>query len=416
MSAYYLPELSNILYYWIKTCTNGDEADIFDYIHMHKKITETVAFHYPQAIQEIKQEYGFHFDTEGYTKVAETDRFYLYQILPNKKDVKVRAKGKPTFIIPPYVLGADVLAFLPGKNKSYAHSFANQGIPTYIRIVKDISSNEAVQNMQPEDDARDTKYFCEQINKRHGQKVTLNGYCQGGFTSTINYLSGALDGLVDSLITCVAPIDGTRSPEMGEMLANLPERFKDLDYASKILPNGNKVVDGDVMSWTYKLKSISSESPTITYHRDLSMFKMQNTDQPQISKTAAAINYWMTYQRHDLPWDIIKLSFDSYHTPITSDGTLPVSLFGNKLNLKKAQEDGIPWLICYAEKDSLVEKDTALAPLDFVNAEVAKFPKGHVAIATSWSDPNSECALHTYFGKENNRGPVRFLLDLEPQK
>ena len=124
----------------------------------------------------------------------------------------------------------------------------------------------------------------------------------------------------------------------------------------------------------------------------------------------------MTYQRHDLPWDITKLSFDSYQTPIASDGTMPVSIFGSKLNLKKAKEDKLPWLICYAEKDNLVEKETALAPLDFVEAEVSKFPKGHVAIAVSWSDPNSECALHTYFGKENNRGPVRFQLDLDPQE
>ena len=62
-----------------------------------------------------------------------------------------------------------------------------------------------------------------------------------------------------------------------------------------------------------------------------------------------------------------------------------------------------------------MEKETALAPLDFVPAEVTPFPKGHVAIATSWSDPNSACALHTRFGDGDYRGPVRFQLDLDAE-
>ncbi len=416
MGHYYIPELSKILDHWINTCNTDNDSDIFNYIHKHRKITEAAAFNYPREIWDIKDEYGFHFEQEGYIKVAETERFYLYQILPTNNETKVRGNGKPTLIIPPYVLGADILSFLPGKNKSYAHSFANQGIPTYIRIVKDISTHSAVQEMKPEEDAMDTKYFCEHIYKRHNQKITLNGYCQGGFIAVLDYLSGALDEFVDAMITCVAPIDGTRSPELGSMLNKLPERFNDLDYATKTLPNGNKVVDGDVMSWTYKIKSIEDEAPLIAYHRDLTMFKMQDTTEPKISKTAAAVNYWMTYQRHDLPWEMTKLSFDSYQIPISSDGTLPVTIFGSKLNMNKAKQDNIPWLICYAEKDTLVEPETSLAPLDFVDAEISKFPKGHIAIAVSWSDPSSECALHTYFGKENYRGPVRFQLDLEPQE
>jgi hypothetical protein len=36
-----------------------------------------------------------------------------------------------------------------------------------------------------------------------------------------------------------------------------------------------------------------------------------------------------------------------------------------------------------------------------------------VAIATSWSDPDSACALHTRFGDGQYRGPVRFHLDLD---
>jgi hypothetical protein len=107
------------------------------------------------------------------------------------------------------------------------------------------------------------------------------------------------------------------------------------------------------------------------------------------------------------------MSFAAYNTPLAEDGTLPVQLFGRPLNFRRIQEKKIPWLICYGEKDDLVEKETALAPLDFIEAEVAPFPKGHVAIATSWSNPASACALHTCFGQGNHRGPVRFHLDLD---
>jgi hypothetical protein len=91
--------------------------------------------------------------------------------------VKVRDHGKPILILPPYVLGANILAFLPGEYKSYVHCFANQGIPTYIRIVKDIDTTPAVQVMTGEDDCRDTRLFCEQVKARHGKPVTLSRYC-----------------------------------------------------------------------------------------------------------------------------------------------------------------------------------------------------------------------------------------------
>jgi len=107
------------------------------------------------------------------------------------------------------------------------------------------------------------------------------------------------------------------------------------------------------------------------------------------------------------------MSFASYNTPLCDDGTLPVRLFGRKLNFKRLTEKKVPWLICYGEKDDLVEKETALAPLDYIDAEVSAFPKGHVAIATSWSLPSSECAPHKVFGEKNYRGPVRFHLDLD---
>ena len=396
---------------WLNTILKRDGDTIVEFAEKEALLLENLLYAYPKAIRDIKPEYGFHFDDGGYVKAGETDRFVIYQVLPTSAD-GVREDGKPVLIVPPYVLGANILGFLPGENKSYVHAFANQGIPTYIRILKDIDTTPAVQTISGEQDATDIRSFCEILKERHGRPVTLNGFCQGGFVSLTGLLSGELDGLVDAFMTCVAPMDGTRSKALVEYMQHLPPRFRDLGYAVKPLPNGNRVVDGKVMSWVYKLKSMENEAPLFALYRDLKMFDKGNCCPIKVSKTAAAINHWLIYDRNDLPEAITKMSFDSYTIPVDDQGNLPFKLFDRKLNFKRLQEKSIPFLICYAEQDDLVDKDAALAPQQYIPVEVTRFPKGHGAIATSWSQPDSACALHTRFGN-NYRGPVRFHLDLE---
>ena len=414
ITEFHKQNLNHFFSSWVSDIISGKGENLLNYSSICASLFKWVALDFPDAILNIKSEYGFHFKKSGYKKVAETDRMLLYHVLPNDKNIAVNKQAKPILIIPPYVLGANILCFLPDYGKSYVHAFANQGIPTYIRILKDIKSTIAVQTMSLEDDTLDTKLFCEILKKEYGQKVTLNGFCQGGFIALLNVLSGKLDRTVDAIITCVAPIDGTRSKSLTKYLKHLPKRFRDLKYALKKVPSGNKVVDGKVMSWVYKLKSIEEEAPLFTFYRDLMMFNKAYSNKINISKTAAAINYWLLYDRTDLPELITKASFDSYTVPITKDGFLPVKLFNKKLNMKHIKELNIKYLICYADKDTLVDKEAALAPLDFVDAEVTVFPKGHGSIATSWSQTESKCALHTYFGN-NYRGPVRFQLDIQSE-
>lgn len=414
MNEYHLPKISEANDAWLNTIFGRDGEDITEYTARQLQLLDVVVNSYPKAIKDIEPEYGFHFDDGGYVKAAETDRFELYQVLPLDESVRVREDGKPIIIVPPYVLGANILAFLPGENRSYTHCYANQGIPTYIRILKDIDTTPAVQVMTGEDDARDTRFFCEQLKAKHGKPVTVNGFCQGGLVMVMAILSGELDGLVDAFITCASPMDGTRSKSLVGYLKDVPERFLDMAYATKTLPNGNQVVDGKLMSWVYKIKSIDQEAPIPVFYRDLKMFDRPGNKELKISKTAAAINYWLLYERQDLPLAITQLSYDSYTIPVTADGTLPVKLFGRKLNFKRIEEMGIKWLICYAEQDELVEKEAALAPLDYIDAEVTAFPKGHASIATSWSIPTSQCALHTCFN--NSRGPVCFQMELDEEQ
>ena len=410
---YYIPRYHEITDSWLDTVLSRDGRNLAELFSERERLMEKVVYEYPEAIRNIRSEYGFHFDQAGYRKAGETDRFLLYQVLPSHGDVPVREDAKPVVVIPPFVLGTNILAFLPGENKSFVHAFANKGIPTYIRIAKNIWTTPAFQVMTGEDDVRDIGYFAEIVKNSHGKQVTLCGYCQGGFTSLCGLLSGELDSLVDTLITCVSPMDGTRSPGLANFLHNLPPRFNDLAYGTKTLPNGNKVGDGKLMGWVYKLRAIDDEFPLISFYRDMVMLSTNGRPREKFNKTALAINYWLSYERTDLPLEITKMSFRSYNIPITSDGTLPVRLFGRKLNLHHMQEKGYRWLICYGERDDLVEKETALAPQDFIDVEVTGFPKGHLAIATSWSNPKSEYSLDKRFGEKNVRGPVLFQLEID---
>ncbi len=396
---------------------HGDLREYQQFAHKMDQLIKGVAFAYPEAIDDIESEFGFHFERQpAQSRIAETERFVLYQVLPSDPKIETRKDGKPVLIIPPFVLGANILSFLPAENRSYAHAFANQGVPTYVRILKDIRTTEAVQRMTPEDDALDTRLFCQQIRKRHDAPVTLNGYCQGGYAALCDILSGKLDGLVDAFITCVAPMDGTCSKGLSQFLQDLPPVFNDLSYGTKMLVNGIPVADGTLMGWIYKLKSIEVETPLLAMWRDMMLVGHTNGDSPKISKTAAALNYWLIHERNDLPMEITRISFAAYNTPITADGDLPVKLFGSRLNLGRMKAKGIPWLICYGIHDELVEPETAMAPLKHVDAEVTAFPKGHVAIATSWSHPTSAYALHTRHPKTNARGPVCFQLDLQAER
>ncbi len=416
MNEYHKREFRRFLTSLVNTFFGEDGETVDEYMAEKAEVLRRLIVEYPDAIRDVGSEYGFHTDGSGSRLVAETDRMALYQVLPTEPGVETRNDLKPIVACHPYVLGPGIMSFLPGEKKSFVHAFANQGVPTYFRIIKDIEHNPAVQTMTGEDDARDTEYFCRIVKEKHNKLVTLNGFCQGGFIVTAGLLAGRLEGLVDALITCVAPMDGTRSRGLVEYLEHINPRFRDLGYATKMTPSGHEVVDGKVMSWVYKLKSIEREAPVFTYYRDLNLFEvMARKGIVGVGKTAAAINHWLIYDRNDLPVDITQMSFDSYTIPISSEGDLPFKLFGKKLNFKYIQEKGIKFQICYAAKDDLVDPPSALAPCDFIHVETAEFPKGHAAIATSWSHPDTEYALHKVF-PDGRRGPVRFHLDLDRQK
>ena len=389
---------------------NGGET-LSGYMRREADVMEAVA-NFTTEIERIKDEFGFHFDTPGYELVDETDSFHLYQVLPTNKDVKVRDDLKPMILVPPYMLGVHILSFLPGENKSYAHAYANEGIPTYVRVVKDIMTNEKVQTMTPEDDCIQTHQLAETLMQKHGQKITLNGTCQGGYVSLMNVLSGTYTDVCDALITNVTPIDGTYS----DAIHGMPRMHN--DFLTTPLPSGNRVANGYLLSLGMRFVALDREQPLV---RVLDQASLHRATDLNPGKTVAALFRWLLKERVHLPLAIAKMSSCTFQQPIGEDGTLPVQLFGKPLNIKDLAKFGMPWYQNYAIKDDLVTPPCATAGNKFLEGtglvESVAFHGGHVAILTS---PHSKKSPVTGTFKDalgkTERGPVKFQLDITSGK
>jgi hypothetical protein len=306
------------------------------------------------------------------------------------------------------MLGVHILGFLPFEDKSYAHAFANEGIPTYVRITKDIMTTEAVQTTTPERDCLETAELCAKIAEKHGQKMTLNGTCQGGYISLINVLSGKLQDSCDTLITNVAPIDGTYSEGVAGM-PNMPHEF-----VTETLPNGNKVANGYLLSLGMRFVAIDRETPLIKVLDQASLHKATNRNP---GKTTAALFRWLLKERVHLPFGIHSMSSLTFQEPIADNGDLPVKMFGETLNVKKLADMNMHWYQDYALKDDLVTPQCATGANKHLEGtgvvESVPFPAGHVAILTS--PYNKRAPVNGEFqGKDGStyRGPVKFQLDI----
>ena len=84
---YHLSRSSEALQATLRTIFGGEGEDIAAYTARQTRLYDLVVNAYPKAIRDIRSEYGLHFDNGGYDKIAETERFELYQVLPLNQDV-----------------------------------------------------------------------------------------------------------------------------------------------------------------------------------------------------------------------------------------------------------------------------------------------------------------------------------------
>jgi len=408
MADYAFDQMEEATRAFLNTVLNSEGEKLGGYMRREAEIMEAVAnFH--EQIEAIGDEFGFHFNTSAYKLVHETDAFELYQVLPLKEGVKVNEHLKPVILVPPYMLGVHILAFLPYENKSYAHSFANEGIPTYVRVVKDIMTNEKVQTMTPEEDCEQTRQLCAKVMELNdGKKVTLNGTCQGGYISLMNILSGKLKDVCDALITNVTPVDGTYS----EAISGMPTMHH--DFTTTTLPSGNKVANGYLLSLGMRFVAIDRETPLV---KVLDQASLQRATDMNPGKTPAALFRWLLKERVHLPRAIANMSSHTFQDPIGDDGTLPVKLFDQPLNVKSLIDLKVPWYQNYAIKDDLVTPPCATAGNKFLEGwnglESVAFFGGHVAILTS--PYGKKAPVNGTFKDANgkdSRGPVKFQMDI----
>ena len=406
LSTYLLDESERGWSAWLNTLLGLPGETIEQFAARQADVMEAVS-NFNEQIERVRDEFGFQFKTNDYKLVHETDCFLMYQVLPLDKSVAVRRDVKPMLLVPPYMLGGHILAFLPYENKSYAHAFANAGIPTYVRVVKDIWETEKVQTMKTEDDCLQTRQLCAALVDKHGQKVTLNGTCQGGYISLMNILSGRLADVCDSLISNVTPVDGTYSPT----ISNMPRMQH--DFLLSRMPNGNMVANGYLLSLGMRLAAIDRETPLVQV---LSQARLQEQTGLKPGKTVAALFRWLRKERVHLPRAIAEMSSITFEQPIAADGTLPVSLFGRPLRIDNLAGLNVRWYQNYAINDDLVTPPCATAGNRFLEGsgllESVPFPGGHVAILTS--PFGSHAPVNGRFQAADGtmcRGPVLFQLE-----
>lgn len=158
----------------------------------------------------------------------------------------------------------------------------------------------------------------------------------------------------------VTPVDGTVSKSLGGYIQSMPADLS-THYAYDTLPNGNRVVNGEVMSLGFKLLAMSKEAPLVAMYNMKALHKYTDGNP---GKTAAAINRWLRHERVHLPIAIAEMSAKTFKAPISEEGVLPVTLFGEPLNLHDLKILGVKWFIAYSQGDDLVEKDSSTAPLN----------------------------------------------------
>ena len=106
-------EMGSLIAALYNSFSSGGGEDLSTFAKRQADLMDLVVNTSPEAIQSIEPEYGFHFESGEHQLAAETDRFYLYRISPVDKKTGIKKDGKPVLILPPYVLGANILGFLP---------------------------------------------------------------------------------------------------------------------------------------------------------------------------------------------------------------------------------------------------------------------------------------------------------------
>ncbi len=334
----------------------GNTEPLTSLLEEHAKTLDIIAHQNPEAIDRIKPEVGFDFENEKeYTLIHETPRAYLYQIHPLTEGREVDPAQKPVLLFSPFILTDGIQALLPHQGISFAHRYANEGIPTYVIRFKDIVTTPEVATMSPEAVIDDAVDFLTILNESHQRLVTVVGTCQGAYMALAGFTSGKFSGLANQAIFNVPPIDLSQSPEWQKLLQATPPVLRDIDCITTTLPHGEKAVSGAAAALSMRLKDPTArENP-------LSQFITALRKTKELPPKYAAVQAWLD-EVVPLPREITRFSQLGAETPIADDGTMPQTLYGQPTNVVDSfSKGGLEHLhIIYGTKDDVVTPEVAL--------------------------------------------------------
>jgi poly(3-hydroxyalkanoate) synthetase len=376
---------------------NGRE-DLFHYFdRKRRQFASFLELRAGELDKEVEKEFGFQFGDGVWTKIAETPRVELWLV----RDYKDMLDKVPLIMVPPMILSPGVLAW--EKGRSFVHYLSDRGIPTGVIVNKDILKNVAVQDMTMEEHILDTRDMCIEAGKYFGKtQVVLGGYCQGSECALRSLATGKLKGIASYGLLGVSPIDPTDVGTLYDNYHNLPEKIT-LEDAAIILPNGRKVIHGDIMRAVIEYGNPEANNPWSQMLRDLAI-----CDGGKPSKGSLKMWYWLNRTIH-LPYKIIQLTNITYQHPIV-DGVYGYELFGERPDLKRLGEFGVRSLfIGTAEKDTLVKQESSVFLVSLlrkiIDVNLCQYNKGHLGMVRDCVMPKSDEPLDGYSLK-GQPGPV----------
>lgn len=359
---------------------SGDPNQVADLFEQFLQTLDVVLEHNPKIMEDVKEEMGFHVEREDeYARFMETPRAKIWQVLPLAGEVSVNNSRKPVLLVSPFILEDSIMALLPHEGISFAHQFANEGIPTYIIRYDNPAENPDTARMTGEDFTNDLEMTTRAIREKHGLPVTLATVCQGAYLSLLATCSGKLDEHVDGLIQMMPPNAQTEDTNLGMRMETIPESRRALLPEDPAYPTG---------AATLAMRTGKGSNPW----RD-AIQSLTQAERGSMSKSSAAIANWLDSHGRPMPRETVALVLAGALRPISPDGVLPQELFGKPLSLKHIEEAGIKLGIFAGGRDDVISPESAGGIIKYFSPDYKggtftveeKF--GHISYLTSATTP-----------------------------
>lgn len=412
MSDHYIEQTNSMT----EALATGDWTKVEDELARYAAALDTVNNVNPELMEEAKEKTGFNVENENeYTLLMETPRAKVWQVLPLEEGVVVDDTRKPVMLVSPFMLEDRIMAIDPHNGMSFAHQFANEGIPTYVIRFDNPNENEFARDMSGEEFTDDLADATGAIKAKHGRSVALQTVCQGAYLSLLSMCSGRLDESVDAFTQIVPPNGQTEDPILQSSLQRIPE--SDRGHLPEVDP-----FPASVSTLSMQLNNLQNPVSSL-------IGAINAAKKGPMSSSAAAMNVWLeSHETRPMPRKMVELTLQGAVAPVSPEGVLPQRLYGEELSLQRMRNK--KWGIFAGGRDNVVSPVSARAPLglpcfaeepltDVVYVEDPK--AGHVSFLTGYTtkqgrekNPNNPLSLYRKWEEEEREEEARRAIEEMP--